>query len=154
MTKVEERNVLEQIVNLIQSTPMDSYIRSAFSGVPEYAVRNIEEDAAYNPVEERDMFEKRCEEKSDRIDELYIANVKLEDQIHDLDDEVTKWRNKYTDSVELYTQRINEYSQKLADAQQYRESTEKVLDDMSLEILKLKAEIYDLRKEAESCASI
>ena len=147
MTKMEERNVLELIVNLIQSTPMDSYIRSAFSGVPEYAVRNIEEDAAYNPVEERDMWEKRCAEKSDRIDELCMANVKLEDQIHDLDDEVVRWKNTYTDSVERYEQRINEYSQKLADAQQYRESTEKVLDDMSLEILKLKAEIYDLRKK-------
>lgn len=59
MTKAEERKILEQIVDLIQSTPMDSYIRSAFSGVPEYAVRNIDDDAAYNPVEERDMWEKR-----------------------------------------------------------------------------------------------
>lgn len=64
MTKAEERKILEQIVDLIQSTPTDSYIRSAFSGVPEYAVRNIDDDAAYNPVEERDMWESRFNAES------------------------------------------------------------------------------------------
>ena len=70
MTKAEERKILEQIVDLIQSTPMDSYIRSAFSGVPEYAVRNIDDDAAYNPVEERDMWEERCYNKDCELQKL------------------------------------------------------------------------------------
>ena len=109
MTKAEERKILEQIVDLIQSTPMDSYIRSAFSGVPEYAVRNIEDDAAYNPVEERDMWESRFNVESrehDRDKKLLADSQKMCKEALDENERLRKlvaeWEQNAHDAGDLY----------------------------------------------------
>jgi len=109
MTKAEERKILEQIVDLIQSTPMDSYIRSAFSGVPEYAVRNIEDDAAYNPVEERDMWESRFNVESrehDRDKKFLADSQKMCKEALDENEKLRKlakeWEQNAHDAGELY----------------------------------------------------
>lgn len=150
MTKAEERKILEQIVDLIQSTPMDSYIRSAFSGVPEYAVRNIDDDAAYNPVEERNMWEDRYHEKvaelrkkeeecGQRLLKLEHENQvlqthldKAEDQIIVLKRDCENWEQNSHEAGDLYCELEKECAEK------------------DMEIMRLKAELYDyMRKERE-----
>ena len=136
MTKAEERKILEQIVELIQSTPTDSYIRSAFSGVPEYAVRNIEDDAAYNPVEERDMWESRFNVESrehDRDKKLLADSQKMCKEAVDENEKLRKlvaeWEQNAHDAGEMYAE----------------ENT--ACMKMAREIMKLKAEIVRLRME-------
>lgn len=147
MTKAEERKILEQIVDLIQSTPMDSYIRSAFSGVPEYAVRNIDDDAAYNPVEERDMWEDRYHEKvaelrkkeeecGQRLLKLEHENQALQTHLDEAEDQIIvlkrdceNWEQNAHEAGDLYCELEKECAEK------------------DIEIIRLKAEIYDLRKE-------
>ena len=136
MTKAEERKILEQIVDLIQSTPMDSYIRSAFSGVPEYAVRNIEDDAAYNPVEERDMWEERFNVESRMHDETKRQLAEAQkiakdamDQRDKLLAERDEWEQNAHDAGDLYCELEKECSQKI------------------LEIRNLKAEIVRMKLE-------
>ena len=154
MTKAEERKILEQIVDLIQSTPTDSYIRSAFSGVPEYAVRNIEDDAAYNPVEERDMWEKRCYDKDCELQKLradfeqakqdareYRAST--DEVIDSVVEELTEWKNKYSDSVERYEKIIAENNGKIAELRRDIAGCEDCNKELRDQIIRLKAEIYD-----------
>lgn len=147
MTKAEERKILEQIVDLIQSTPMDSYIRSAFSGVPEYAVRNIDDDAAYNPVEERDMWEKRCYDKDCELQKLRQDNreyrASTDKVIDDMTEELTMWKNKYTDSVEHYEKIIAENNGKIAELRRDIAGCEECNKELRDQIIHLKAEIYD-----------
>ena len=154
MTKAEERKILEQIVDLIQSTPMDSYIRSAFSGVPEYAVRNIDDDAAYNPVEERDMWEKRCYDKDCELQKLRaeFEQAKQDNReyrastnkvLDDMTEELTMWKNKHTDSVEHYEKIIAENNGKIAELRRDIAGCEECNKELRDQIIHLKAEIYD-----------
>lgn len=149
MTKAEERKILEQIVDLIQSTPMDSYIRSAFSGVPEYAVRNIEDDAAYNPVEERDMWEKRYNElKVDFGHEILRfehENQALQTNLDKATEELTMWKNKWSDTEEALRKEKEASDQ----FERYLYGEQELSQTKDAEIMRLKAEIYDLRKECE-----
>lgn len=136
MTKAEERKILEQIVDLIQSTPMDSYIRSAFSGVPEYAVRNIEDDAAYNPVEERDMWESR---------------FNVESREHDRDKKLLadsqKMCKEAVDENEKLRKLVAEWEQNAHDAGEMYCGLEAECAELSAENRKLKAEIVRMRVE-------
>lgn len=157
MTKAEERKILEKIVDLIQSTPMDSYIRSAFSGVPEYAVRNIDDDAAYNPVEERDMWEKRYnellkshadaeKEVSQRILRLEHERDAMAETIKAKDAEIEKLGHML-DAKVAEVERLRDERDVIAEC---HEDLSEMIDKYEQEIMRLKAEVYDLRKWGES----
>lgn len=123
MTKAEEMKLLEQIVDLIQSTPMDSYIRMAFSGVPEYAVRNIEDDGAYNPVEERDMWESRfnVESREHDRDKKLLADAQnmLKEAMRDMEGmqkqiaKLTEERDAMADSCKGLGEIIDDMEKKI-----------------------------------------
>lgn len=150
MTKAEERKILEQIVDLIQSTPMDSYIRSAFSGVPEYAVRNIEDDAAYNPVEERDMWEKRYNDLSaemgKKLLKLEHENQALQTNLDEAEERRDHWNELYLDAQEALRKMRDERDVIV----ECHEDLSEMIDKYEQEIMRLKAEVYDLRKWGES----
>lgn len=147
MTKAEERKVLAQIVALIDSTPMDSYIRMAFMNVPDYAERNIADDAGYNPVAERDMWERRAYEKDCQLQKLNAEMgeklLKLEHEnqamathLDEKDEEIAKlkhiadsWEKNAHDAGDLYAE---------MDAENAR---------LELENRKLKAQIVRMRME-------
>ena len=147
MTKAEERKILEQIVDLIQSTPTDSYIRSAFSGVPEYAVRNIDDDAAYNPVEERDMWEVRCKNITAELNQTkkdfseYRAST--EKVLDDMTEELTMWKNKYSDMCKS----AEEWEQNAHDAGEMYCGLEEEIKTQNAEIIRLRAEIVRMKLE-------
>lgn len=143
MTKAEERKVLAQIVALIDSTPQDSYIRMAFLNVPEYAERNIVDDAGYNPVAERDMWEKRCYEKdcelqktAQKLLKLEHENQAMEQHLEEKDAEIEKlkhiadsWEQNAHDAGEMYC------------------GLEAECAELSAEVRKLKAGIVRMRLE-------
>lgn len=160
MTKAEELKVLGQICELIKSTGTDSYISMAFRGVPEYAERNIAEDAGYNPVEERDMWEKRCYDKDCQLQKQSDESGKLLLRVeHERDvyaEQLKQSREAYEEKHQMWckaTDAVSELRRELdqtqTDARQYRASTDEVIDRQDAEIMRLKAEIYDLRKERD-----
>lgn len=147
MTKADEKKILAQIVDLIQSTPMDSYIRSAFSGVPEYAVRNIDDDAAYNPVEERNMWEMRCGDLSIELKQVKKDNseyrASTEKVIDDMTEELTMWKNKYSDMCKS----AEEWEQDAHDAGDLYYELEEECRAKSQEITRLRAKIMRMEFE-------
>ena len=157
MTKAEERKILGQIVALIESTPADSYIRSAFAGVPEYAERNIADDAAYNPVEERDRLAKdyadkvaECLRNEKEVAERYR---KMEHEMSALEDNLkrtTEQLDQYKQIVHNQSEKIGQLSEELCTAAETLDARTKLMEQKNAEIMRLKAELYDyMQKERE-----
>lgn len=148
MTKAEERKVLAQIVALIDSTPMDSYIRMAFLNVPDYAERNIADDAGYNPVAERDMWEKRCYEKDCELQKTAQKLLRLEHENQALSthlDEKDAEIEKLNHLLESKTREANEWEQNAHDAGDLYCELEEECKQKDAEIIRLRAEIVRMR---------
>ena len=143
MTKAEEREVLQKICDLIKSTGTDSYISMAFRGVPEYAERNIAEDAAYNPIDELGSeYAKNLRKDSEYGQKLLkleherdVALDQLKQSREAYEEKHQMW-SKATDAVAELTKQVESMQDGIAD---YEERIEK----QKAEIMRLKAEIYD-----------
>ena len=162
MTKDQERKVLDQIVKLIESTGPDSYIAMASARVPEYAKRNIDDDAAYNPVDERDSWENKFHALEITTTEEFRKNEskyakQLTKMEHDID---ALEQNMRITKDDLDTSRdiIEKQSKTIAELRDERDAMadsvnglQEIIDEMEAEmtILRLKAENYDLRKKLE-----
>ena len=150
MTKAEESAIVDQIEKLINSTEANSYVRFAFAGCVKLARDNIEYDFGNSypdmlefkdkEIEEArrdaECLRKRIADKSSRIDELSAETIRLEDVIDNMENELTSWSNKYANA------------EKVANAwEEHAHDVANQLSQKDAEIMRLKAEIYDLRKE-------
>jgi len=149
MTKAEEIKLLAEIDRLIKSAGDDSYIHDTFAGIVAVCYGNIVDDFGNHPVQDLEEMRKRCEGMAETIDNL--------------NEEVTEWKNKYSDTVQHYEEIIAELNRKngeltlSADAWEKNAheagdlycELEKECAEKDMEIMRLKAEIYDLRKERE-----
>ena len=162
MTKVEELTLLERIEELIADAGVDSYIGMTFAGVPEICRRNIENDWGDSPVadleEERKRHNKAEAEQFFKIQglELQAENARAyhelaEQAMSDMDDQITDWKNKFSDAIsrgeEQMTMLRDEMNDQLKEAGELYAELEKECGEKDTEIMRLKAEIYDLRKE-------
>ena len=160
MTKAEELKILEQIEKLIADAGADSYIRMTFAGVPEICRSNIENDFADIPVEdlrhyretydsamqkkdaecgqkllklehERDVALAKIDELEERITNLVHMSDSQIAQMAELRNLVTEWEQNAHDAGELYAELEAECEAK------------------DMEIVRLKAELYDYMKGAK-----
>lgn len=150
MTKQKEREILEQICDLIKSTGADSYISMAFRGVPEYALRNIEEDAAYNPVDELSAEHARNLRKDAEYGEKLL---KVE---HERDVALEKLRNA-EEERDTCKRVAHEYSIAIADKNgkldglvDRCEKQQAQIRVYQSEITRLKAKLYDFIMKGEN----
>ena len=149
MTKSEELKLLEQIEGLILSAGADSYIGDTFAGVVEICRNNIVNDFGDFPVYDLDMERKRraddnrihgenllkVEHERDCLaDSLKAKDAEIEKLGHLLDSKVAEcenWEQNAHDAGEMYCRLEEEIKAKDA------------------EIIRLKAEIYDLRNDID-----
>ena len=146
MTKDQERNVLAQIVALIEQTPTDSYIRMAFMNVPDYAERNIEDDAGYNPVDERNMYERRAYECEQNYKQKLIT---WEHERDALADKLKACQAEIEKLGCLLDSKVAECERITAEKNELRRDAEgcnQALERLEQENIRLKAEIYDLER--------
>lgn len=151
MLKAEERNILEQIKALVEHT---DYIRQAFAGVFEMAESNIDNDM-WDSMPDR--LEDRDREIQKLKAEIIRQNKESGAQIVALEHERDVLRQKVEDLNHDYgiEDKYNAELQKaLKDmTAQYMKAQDIIAEwqtkagNMRLEIMELKSEIYDLRKE-------
>lgn len=143
MTKAEEREVLQKICDLIKSTGTDSYISMAFRGVPEYAERNIAEDAAYNPVDELGSeYAKNLRKDSEygqKLLKLEHENQALQTHLDEKDAEIEKLGH-LLDSKCAEFNRLKEERDAMADS---LDDLQTICEENDAEILRLKAMLFD-----------
>ena len=133
MTKAEERKALEQIKKIIESTGKDSYIAAAFEGCADLAEENINND--FMDGWKARAIRRECEglktrdERDAARETLRVANETIETYAARID--------QLEESRENFRLAWQEKSEEL-EAQQERSK------EQALQIMKLKAKLYDL----------
>ena len=146
MLKAEELKILDQVRKLIEPT---WYVKAAFAGVLDYAERNIADDAAYNPVEELEKAYKdglrKDAEMGNKLIGLEHERDTLADNVKAKDAEIEKLGHLLDSKVAECVEQAKQIGEMRRDAN----GCESCIKDLREEIIRLKAEIYDLRKERE-----
>lgn len=139
-TKEQERKALEKIKKIVAELGQDSYVGTAFDGCFELAESNIENDFADSAkyyidncrnadVVERDAYSKA------------LANVEyFRRQASDLADILDKTENEKNEAQ----QNLFDCRKKLDEALNKIEDRAATIELLDLEIMKLKAKLYDL----------
>lgn len=140
MSKDQEREVLNKIKKLIDSTGSDSYISAAFDGCIDLATTNIDNDwcmsfkeAAETANSNQLKAEAVAQERAEIIKDL---ETKVECQ-----DEVIKQLEEKNDT--LYKRCQDREAEKIA-ALEEAIAKQKEVDQLKTEIINLKAKLYDL----------
>lgn len=146
-TKEQERKVLAQIKKLVDGLGKDSYIGTAFEGCWEIAEQNIENDWACSMKDRAETAEKKLETIEQKYEHLIGVNNHLEKS---RDEAQTKAASNFQEAVK-HAERERELESKIAgmedDMEAMRatvEASEQKLEAKELEIIKLKARLFDL----------
>lgn len=146
-SKEQERKALEQIKKILKglgNNPDNSYVCMAFDGCVEDAESNIENDFAdsyRSRYEYREAECERLEEEVDKADERAKEAERRQKMAEGLlqtkAEEADKWLNLYN------TVKTNADTAKL-EAHNGAAELQRKVEEQELEIIKLKAKLYDM----------
>lgn len=143
MLKAEELKILEQIEALIAQAGPDSYIGMSFEDVPEMCRQNIENDTGNSMREYRKAWDLEREK-------LLRENYALRDSIAEREQKILDLNHDYNieekHNAELIKS-LKDMNAEYVKAQDALAEWQERGGNMRLEIMELKSEIYDLRKE-------
>lgn len=138
--KEQERKALEKIRKIVAELGENSYIGTAFAGCFEDAEQNIEYDAAYSSLGRAEAAEKKELEAREKLAQMEAENKKLTRKLEEAERhyelEANAHQKELHDRCE-WAKAYNEASGKL-------ELAEIKIEEQSLEIMKLKAKLFDL----------
>ena len=138
-TKEQERKALEKIRKIVEELGEDSYVGTAFEGCFEIAEDNIENDFACSMKQRWETAAAESDLRGARIDELTKEVCGLKDNVEMLDGKA-KVKQERIDEL-LEEQRG--LSDQLTEAHIKLHYTLEKNEALKLEILKLKAKLYD-----------
>lgn len=141
-SKAQELKTLEAIKKLVAGLGEDSYIGMAFEGCFEIAEENIKNDFACSMKQRAEAAEDRAEGAKKRADGAEAALESARDREAKLLKEIEDYKRQ------VATAEARAYKTKL-ELEELREQAEdnsqkQAVDDKDLEILKLKAKLYDM----------
>lgn len=131
---------IRKIAEGLGNDPVNSYVCRALEGVLEDAETNIEWDAAFS-------MKQRCETAEENAKKFHAENEKLMKQIAELKQELQEanedaqeWQKQY----DRIRDKANEYANSAKEHwNNFREQEDKV-EALEMEIVKLKAKLYDM----------
>lgn len=139
-TKEQERKALEQIKKIVAGLGENSYVGTAFAGCFEDAEQNIEYDAAYSSLGRAEAAEKKELEVREALAKAEAENQKLARKLENIERsyelEADAHQKELHDRCE-WAKACNEATGKL-------ELAEVKIEEQALEIMKLKAKLFDL----------
>lgn len=139
-TKEQERNALEKIKKIVEELGENSYVGTAFAGCFEDAEQNIEYDAAYSSLGRAVAAEKKELEAREALAKAEAENQKLARKLENAERsfelEANAHQKELHDRCE-WAKACNEATGKL-------ELAEVKIEEQALEIIKLKAKLFDL----------
>lgn len=140
MTKDQEREVLQKIKKLIDSTGSDSYIEAAFSGCCEIAEDNIDNDFMTSLKDRAEEANKREAAAKLEAQELKDNNKRLQENIEDLE----KKLERETEAKENALHNAVALTEDLYKEKENVNGLERQIEGLEDEIIRLKAKLYDL----------
>ena len=150
-TKEQERKVLAQIRKLVEGLGEDSYVGTALEGCWEVAEQNIENDWACSMKDRAESAERklnalelRYKQDMERMTACKEHLEKSRDEAQEKAAENFQEALKRADKARALESRIQELEEAARKQQEAidQQSTEK--EQMALEIMKLKAKLFDL----------
>ena len=150
-TKEQERKVLEQIRKLVAGLGDDSYVAKAFEGCFEIAEDNITNDFACSMKQRAESAAKEREEWHQKATSFKIKWDEDEKKISDLYGELRRQQEKYEKDCQIETNKTAEWVEEANEKQNSinklvveAADLQKAINEKDLEIVKLKARLYDL----------
>lgn len=151
VSKEQERKALEQIKKIVEGLGEDSYIGKAFEGCFEKAAENIDNDFWCSMKDERD----RLQTKLDNLEKEYKADmdrmIHLKEHLEKKVAEAETMNQNTFDRANRYAMEVKELQEieKARDEaarkmQEVIEKQEAEKEQMAIEIMKLKARLYDM----------
>lgn len=139
-TKAEEYKALDQIKKIVSALGADSYIATAFEGCFEVAESNIDNDFACSMKQRAESAERQAQQKTKEA-EASKAEVKRLEGVNaelrrDLEGTEQTLANERKQSAEEIS--------RLKECRRDLESTGQQIADLKAEIIRLKAQVYDL----------
>lgn len=132
MTKDQEREVLRQIIKLIDSTEDGSYIKTAFQGCVADADENIENDFALSWYDRAQSAERKAEEAQ--------AVAKDAREAYEALKATAAQKNKY---IEYWKGETEAAGRENAELTKEAEAAKAEADALRHEVIELKAKLYD-----------
>ena len=156
-TKQQEREALQKIREIVEALGEDSYIGTAFEGVFEMAEDNIENDFACSLAQQvrsfKDMSAKLTtlnKEHKATIEKLRGENESLAGWLHEYMEDHKREVTELREECEATEKRRCElFSENLRLDHQISDMEEEA-EQKDLEIMKLKARLYDLMTKEEA----
>lgn len=139
-SKEQERKALEQIKKIIAGLGERSYVGTAFAGCFEDAEQNIEDDAAYSSLGRAEAAERRELEAREALVKAEAENQKLARKLENAE-------RSYELEVNAHQKELHErceWAKACNEATGKLELAEVKIEEQALEIMKLKAKLYDL----------
>ena len=143
-TKAQERAALEKIRKIVDGLGEESYIGQAMDGVLEDAEQNIENDFWNSYKSRYEYRDAECERYEKEVANLKIemkgleAEKKLNEESSDL-----AVRNLMSDRFKAINE-LNEEKSHRQEAENKAEELQRKVEEQELEIIKLKAKLYDI----------
>lgn len=144
-TKDQERAALAKIRKIVEGLGEDSYIVAAFDGCFEDAEYNIENDFACSFKSRYERCMKEVLDMTTEVKELKAANAEMEKRAKYAEDQFNRAQGRIDNHVAVKNEWIERYNEK---ANENKVLTGKV-EAMELEIMKLKARLFDMMEAAK-----
>ena len=146
-TKEQERKALAQIRKIVEGLGEDSYVGTAFEGCVEVAEQNIENDWACSYKQQIESLEGRIESQAKDIEHLreqkdYYKKV-VEEQKGQAEHNAQLAQENKADCAE-WIRKYNKLQKMSEDRLAQIIENQSTIQGMGMEIMKLKAKLYDL----------
>lgn len=143
-TKAEEYKALEQIKKIVSALGTDSYIATAFEGCFEVAEGNIDNDFACSMKQRAESAERQAQQKikeaetsKAEVKRLEGINKEMRRDLEGTEQTLANERKQSAEEISRLNGIISEYRKDL-------EGTGQQIADLKAEIIRLKAQVYDL----------
>ena len=143
-TKEQERKALEQIKKIVESLGADSYIGTAFEGCFEIAEENIENDFAISAKDRWEKAERDAEDFHRQAQYYSDEAMKQEAKAESAKKALEELRETYRTDLEAHKKAEIEIWNNYRDKEEKLATATATLEAKELEIIKLKAKLYDL----------
>ena len=143
-SKAEERTALKRIKDIVSEMGTTSYIGIALEGCLEIAENNIDNDFACSMKQRADSAERTAQQKTKEA-EAARAEVKSLEQINaTLRGDIDRISKILADERKSHAEEVSSLNGSLAECRRDAEGMEHQIADLKAEIMRLKAQVYDL----------
>lgn len=143
-TKAEEYKALEQIKKIVSALGADSYIAIAFEGCFEVAEGNIDNDFACSMKQRAESAERQAQQKIKEAEASKAEIKRLEGINKEMRRDLEGTEQTLANERKQNAEEISRLNGIISECHRDLEGTGQQIADLKAEIIRLKAQVYDL----------